>query len=263
MKVLKHGAMYAFLVIASIISIFPIYYALCLASGGNVDLQVGPMLPGLKLLENISYILFETKFKEPFLYTLGYCLMQTILTMCVCVLAGYGFEIYHDKRKDSFFNVILWVYMIPFASLVVPTFIIFSDVSMVNTTAAIILPFIASPLIIMIFRQQSRDFPKEVMEAARLDGVREPFLFLYIYLPNMKSTLACGIVISFLNAWNSYQWPRIIMTHETKIPMMVYLTHMGHGDNMTLVLMSMFPSMIVFFFFQKYFVQGMGCTVER
>lgn len=73
------------------------------------------MLPGLKLLEIISYILFETKFKEPFLYTLGYCLMQTVLTMFVCVLAGYGFEIYHDKRKDSFFNVILWVYMIPFA----------------------------------------------------------------------------------------------------------------------------------------------------
>ena len=263
MNRLKRGGVYFFLIIASVISIFPIYYALCLASGGNVDLQAGAMVPGLKLWENISYILFETNFKEPFFYTLGYCLLQTFLTMCVCVLAGYGFEIYHDRGKDNFFRVILWIYMIPFATLVVPTFIIFSDVHMINTTAAMMLPFIASPLVIMIFRQQSREFPKEVMEAARLDGVHEPFLFLYIYLPNMKSTLACGIVISFLNAWNSYQWPRIIMTHETKVPMMVYLTHMGHGDNMTLVLMSMLPSLIVFFVFQKFFVQGMGCTVER
>ena len=77
MNRLKRGGVYFFLIIASVISIFPIYYALCLASGGNVDLQAGAMVPGVKLWENISYILFETNFKEPFFYTLCYCLLQT------------------------------------------------------------------------------------------------------------------------------------------------------------------------------------------
>lgn len=262
MKILKTVSKYIFLTFMSLCSVFPIYYAICKASGGNVDMQKGAMLPGLKLWEHVSYILFETDFYASFSYTLVYTIIQTILTISICTLAGYGFEIYHDKAKDRFFKIILWIYLVPFTTLVVPTFVIFKDLHLINTTSAIILPFIASPLIIMIFRQQSRTFPREVMEAAKLDGLREPFLFLFFYLPNMKATLACGIVISFLHAWNSYQWPSIIMTHETKIPMTVYLTHSDNGNHMTLVLLSMLPSMLIFFLFQKFFVQGMGSTVE-
>ena len=262
MKIIKSISRYSFLTLMSICSVFPIYYAICKASGGNVDMQRGAMLPGFKLWEHISYILFETDFYASFFYTFGYTLIQTIITIAVCTLAGYGFELYHDNGKDRFFKIILWIYLVPFTTLVVPTFVIFRDLHLINTTTAIIAPFIASPLIIMIFRQQSRTFPFEIMEAAKLEGLREPFLFLFIYLPNMKATLACGIVISFLHAWNSYQWPSIVMTHETKIPMTVYLTHSGNGDHMTLVLLSMLPSMLVFFLFQKFFVHGMGSTVE-
>jgi len=262
MKKLKTISKYIFVTFMSICSVFPIYYAFCKASGGNVDMQKGAMLPGVKLWEHISYILFETDFNAAFFYTLRYSLIQTLLTIIICTLAGYAFELYHDKEKDRYFKVILWIYMVPFTTLVVPMFVIFKDFQMINTTPAIILPFIASPLIIMIFKQQSKSFPLEIMEAAKLDGLQEPFLFLLMYLPNMKATLACGIVISFLHAWNSYQWPRIIMTHETQIPMTVYLTRTENGDHMTLVLLSMLPSMLVFFLFQKFFVKGMGCTVE-
>jgi len=102
----------------------------------------------------------------------------------------------------------------------------------------------------------------EVIEAARMDGLREPLIFLFMYLPNMKATISCGVIIAFLHAWNSYQWPSIIMLNDSSIPMTVYLT-LGHkGDRMTLVLLSMLPSMLVFFVLQKYFVKGMGSTVE-
>ena len=192
-----------------------------------------------------------------FSYTLRYTLVQTFLTLCVCALAGYGFEIYHDKYKDMFFQVILWTFMVPFTVFMVPLFTIFSAFHMVNTTTAMLLPFIASPLIIMIFRQQSRSFPKELIEAAKMDGLREPFIFLRIYLPNMKPTLACGVIVAFLNAWNSYQWPSIIMIHEKKIPMTTYLDLMGKGDFMTIVFLSMIPTLTVFFSLQKYFVKGL------
>lgn len=262
MKLLKRTATYIFLTIFSIWSVLPIYYAICKASGGNVDMQKGLMLPGFELWDNILHIVRETPFLSSFLYTLGYTSVQTILTLFVCALAGYGFEIYHDKLKDHFFKTILWIYMIPFTTLVVPTFVIFKGFHLINTTAGIILPFIASPLIIMIFRQQSRSFPMEVIEAARMDGLREPLIFLYMYLPNMKATLACGIIIAFLHAWNSYQWPSIIMMYEDSVPMTVYLTLGGKGNHMTLVLLSMLPSMVVFFVLQKYFVKGIGSAVE-
>ena len=224
MKYIKQIGTYLFLIIFSLFSILPIYYAVCKASGGNVDMLKGAMLPGLQLDENLFYILFQTPFITSFLYTLMYTSIQTFFTLLVCALAGYGFELYHDKLKDSFFKIILWIYMIPFTTLVVPTFVIFKDFHLINTTTGIIMPFIASPLIIMVFRQQSRNFPIEIVEASRMDGLKEPFIFIKMYLPNMKSTLACGVIIAFLHAWNSYQWPSIIMMNENNIPMTVYLT---------------------------------------
>ena len=262
MKKLKLGVQYFILILFSIFSVFPLYYALCKASSGNTDITKGILLPGVELWNHISYILFQTSFLSSFLYTLSYTLLQTFLTLCICSLAGYAFEFYHDKGKDGFFKAVLVTYMLPFTSLVVPLFIMFSDTKLINTTIAMITPFIASPLIIMLFRQQSRNFPMELVEAARLDGLQEPFIFLRLYIPNMIPTFICGIVITFLNAWNSYQWPRIIMIHKEKIPMTVYLTLGKKGDTMTLVLLSMLPTLILFFMLQKYFVKGMQGAVK-
>ncbi|MBO5303973.1 MAG: carbohydrate ABC transporter permease [Lachnospiraceae bacterium] len=261
-KKIKTAGTYIFLSITSLCFLLPLYYVFCLASGGSIDPREGLPHPGLDLWKNISFILFKTDFMHSFLYTLSYTLVQTFLTLVVCALAGYGFEIYNDRHKDKFFKVILWTYMVPFTTFVVPMFMIFGDLGMVNTTTAMILPFIASPLIIMVFRQQSRAFPKELIEAARMDGLREPFIFLRVYVPNMKPTFACGVIIAFLNGWNSYQWPRIIMQNDEVMAMTVYLTHQGHGNTMTLILMSMIPTLIVFFAFQKYFVEGMKGALQ-
>ena len=262
MKKIKNAVQYFLLIVFSIFSVFPLYYAFCRASGGNTDITKGMILPGTEFWNHISYILFETNFLSSFLYTLSYTLLQTFLTLCICSLAGYAFEFYHNTGKDAFFKAVLVTYMLPFTSLVVPLFIMFSEVKLINTTFAMITPFIASPLIIMLFRQQSRAFPMELVEAARLDGLHEPFIFLKLYIPNMIPTFICGIVISFLNAWNSYQWPRIIMIHKEKIPMTVYLTLGKTGDTMTLVLLSMLPTLILFFALQKYFVKGMQGAVK-
>ncbi len=257
MKKISLVIQYIILLLASVFFVFPLYYAFCKASGGRTDFSMGLPIPGTELWNNISHILFETKFLSSFFYTLKYTSIQTLLTLCVCSLAGYGFELYHDKSKDMFFQIILWTFMVPFTVFIVPLFVIFSSVHMINTTSAMILPFIASPLIIMIFRQQSRSFPKELVEAAKMDGLHEPYIFLRIYLPNMKPTIACGIIVAFLNAWNSYQWPGIVMIHEEKIPMTTYLDLMGKGDFMTIVLLSMLPTLFVFFSLQKYFIKGL------
>jgi len=262
MQKFKTAVQYFILIIFSIFSVFPLYYAFCRASGGNTDITKGMIIPGTALWNHISYILFETNFMSSFLYTLRYTALQTFLTLCICSLAGYAFELYHDKGKDYFFKAVLVTYMLPFTSLIVPLFIMFSNTGLINTTGAMITPFIASPLIIMLFRQQSRNFPIELVEAARLDGLQEPFIFLRLYIPNMIPTLICGTVITFLNAWNSYQWPRIIMIHKEKIPMTVYLTLGKKGDTMTLVLLSMLPTILLFFALQKYFIKGMQDAVK-
>lgn len=261
-RIASHIAKYAILIISSICFVLPLYIMFCIASGGNTDINAGPILPGGDLWRNIRHILFETGFMQSFLFTLKYTVVQTILTVLICGLAGFGFEVYHDKHKDKLFKVVLFAMMISITPLMVPLFKMYTAMHLIDTMWGIMAPFLASPLIIMIFRQNARNFPYDLVEAARLDGLKEPGIFFRIFLPCMRSTVSCGIIIAFLNAWNSYQWPRVIMYDESKIPMTVYLTLGMKGDNMTLVMLSMIPSMAVFFIFQKFFVEGMNGAVK-
>lgn len=253
---------YIILIFVSFLFVFPLYFVLCKASGGNTAINEGLILPGNELWNNILFILNETEFLPNFVYTLGYTTTQTFVTLCICALAGYGFEIYHDKIKDAVFQIILLTLMVPFTALIVPLFIMFSEVHLQNTTIAMVMPFLASPLIIMMFRQHSRSFPHELIEAARIDGLSDFFIFLFLYVPNMKATFACGAIIAFLNAWNSYQWPRVIMIAQEYVPMTVYLTMGDTGNRMTLILLSMLPTFIVFFTLQKFFVKGMQGALQ-
>ena len=101
-----------------------------------------------------------------------------------------------------------------------------------------------------------------LLYTSRLDGVSELGIFFRIYLPCMKSTFSCGTIIAFSNAWNSYQWAHLIMYDDQKIPMTVFLTLGLKGNSMTLVLLSMVPSLVVFFIFQKFFVEGMNGALK-
>ena len=103
---------------------------------------------------------------------------------------------------------------IPFAALMVPLFIMMSKLKLINTFAAVILPDIASIFIIFYFRQATKAFPAELRDAARIDGLKEWQIFLYVYLPVMRSTYAAAIIIVFMANWNNYLWPLIVLQTE-------------------------------------------------
>ena len=136
------------------------------------------------------------------------------LTLAVSSLAGYGFEIFKSRFRERIFGFLLLMLSIPFAALMVPLFIMMSSLKLINTFAAVILPGIASVFIIFYFRQATKAFPAELRDAARIDGLKEWQIFLYVYLPVMRSTYAAAIIIVFMANWNNYLWPLIILQTE-------------------------------------------------
>ena len=90
---------YLILCIASVCFLLPFYLMICSASDGNISLSEGPIIPGTDLWENICYILFHTEFLKSLGFTLRYAIIQTLLTLLICGLAGFAFEIYHDREK--------------------------------------------------------------------------------------------------------------------------------------------------------------------
>ena len=121
---------------------------------------------------------------------------------------------------------------------------------------------------IMMFRQNSRNFPVAIMESARIDGLNEFQIFVSMYVPIMKSTYAAATVVTFMNAWNSYMWPKVVMTDNRAqtMPMLIANLASGYTTDYGMLMMGVLfcsvPTMLIFFFLQKSFAEGLTGAVK-
>lgn len=259
---------YTFLVITTFLSIFPLAWMLIASTNKSVDIVGGKLTIGTNLMENMNNLLKAQEVGRFFINSMKYALITTFLSLLICSLAGYAFEIFKDKYKDFIFIIILMTMMLPFVSLMVPLFQMFSKASLLNNTLGFVLPSIATPLLIMMFRQTAKSFPISIVEAARIDGLNELQIFFFMFIPTMKSSYAAAMTITFMASWNNYLWPKVIMTKSTSqtMPMMIsnlisgYVT--DYGMLMLAVLLTTLPTAIVFFFLQKSFAAGIAGAVK-
>ena len=156
-------------------------------------------------------------------------ILITIISLLVCSIAGYGFEIYHDKGKDTLMSILLLSMMLPFVALMIPLFKMFSTMGLVNSWIALVLPSISTPFMIMLFRQASRSFPIDIIEASRLEGMSEIAIFFRMYVPIMKSTYGAAMTVTFMNAWNNYLWPKVILQDNASITMPMLVANLKSG----------------------------------
>lgn len=260
--------MYLFLCIVSFISVFPLYWMLSAATNKSVDVIAGRLIPGTYLIENFKNLIAAQNVGAALTNSFKYAFILTLISMVVCSLAGFGFEIYHDKGKDAVMSIILLAMMVPFVATLIPLFQMISKLGWLNSTIGFILPSISTPFLIMMFRQSARSFPHDIMEAARIDGLSEIRIFFQMFIPTMRSTYAAAMTITFMNAWNSYLWPKVIMTDSKSqtMPMVVanliqgYVT--DYGMLMLAVLICTLPTAIVFFCLQKSFAEGITGAVK-
>ena len=165
-------------------------------------------------------------------------------------------------------SVLLLAMMLPFVALMIPLFKMFSAWGMVNTWMALMLPSISTPFMIMLFRQAARSFPSDIIDAARLEGLSETGIFFRMYIPTMKSTYGAAMTVTFMNAWNNYLWPKIILQKNESItmPMLVANLKSGYSVDYGMLMMGVLfcsiPTMIVFFVLQKQFAEGITGSVK-
>ena len=259
---------YIFLTIVSLISVFPLYWMITAATNTSVEVARGKITFGTHAIENFQKLIAQQDLWGALGNSFLYAGVQTIAALFICSLAGYGFELYHDRHKDRVFSVLLLAMMVPQVATMIPLFKMISKMRLLNTVWAFILPAISTPFLIMMFRQNSRNFPVDIMEAARIDGLSEFKIFFKMYMPIMRSTYAAAAVITFMNAWNAYLWPKVVMTDNRAqtMPMLIANVAAGYtidyGVLMMGVLFCSIPTMIIFFVLQKQFAEGITGAVK-
>ena len=260
--------MYAFLILVSFISVFPLYWAFISSCNNTQQILGGRMIPSTHLMENLRNLFAQQDVLNAMKNSFATTILQTVLSLAVSSIAGYGFEIYHDKAKDGVMSVLMLAMMVPFVAVLVPLFQMFSKLGLLNTWVGFFLPSLATPFLIMYFRNSARTFPKDTIEAARIDGLNEFQIFIKMFIPMMKPTYAAAATITFMNAWNSYLWPKVIMqtNNATTMPMLVSNLMGGYvidyGVVMAGVTICSLPTIIIFFCLQKSFTNAVAGAVK-
>jgi len=259
---------YLFLIIVCFVSVFPFYFMAVAATNLSSEILGGKLTFGSHLWENLTNMFTTVKFGKAFWNSLRNTVVTTILSLIVCSMAGYGFQVYRDKAKDRLMAVLMLSMMLPFASLMVPLFKMFSVFHLINTMWGFILPFISTAFLIFFFRQNTKSFPIETVQAARVDGVGEWGIFWRIYMPIMLPTFAAAAIVTFMNSWNNYLWPLIMMQSKDTQTMPLLITGLtagyttDYGMLMLAITLFTLPIIVVFFTCQKYFVSGILGSVK-
>jgi lactose/L-arabinose transport system permease protein len=259
---------YAFLGLAAFLSIFPFFWMVISATNTSIDIIGGKTTFGGAFAANVGKFFTEVDVPLIFWNSAKVAVLATVLTIAVSSLAGYGFEMFKSKARDRIYSLVLLTLMVPFGALMIPLFMMMAKTGLINTHIAIMLPTVASAFIIFYFRQSTKAFPTELRDAAKVDGLKEWQIFLYIYVPVMRSTYAAAFVIVFMTNWNNYLWPLIVLqSNETKTITLVVSSlasayYPDYGVVMIGTILATLPTLFVFFVMQRQFVQGMLGSVK-
>lgn len=270
----KRIFIYIFLVIASITSIFPFIWMIVSATNKSVHVTQGRLLPGSHFMQNLTNLLETVDIVPALMNSAKISIATTVLALLIASLAGYGFEIYKSKAKDIVFNILLLSMMIPFAALMVPLYRMFGSISQtmpaigIDTLTAVVLPTMTTAFLIFFFRQSTKMFPREMIEAGRIDGLSELGIFFRIFMPTMKTTYAAAAIITFMSSWNNYLWPLVVLQSPENQTIPLLISNLGSsyspdfGMIMMAIVIATLPTALVFFLMQKHFVAGMMGSVK-
>lgn len=181
------------------------------------------------------------------------------------VPAAYAFARFEFKGKAAAWGVVMASFMIPGQITFITTYFMFADMGILNTLWPQILPFGANAFAIFLLRQNFKQIPTELLEAARLDGAGEWKIIMKVMIPMSMSSLIAAALFSFIGHWNAYFWP-LVMTQDDKLRpitiMVERIKDLEQGMNYTNIMAGTtiitLPILILFLFFSKRIIQAMA-----
>lgn len=227
------------------------------------------LIPSPVTFRSFKYIFENTDF---FTYLKNSCIITSINiigTLISTTLVAYGFAKYNARLKGLWFTLMMSTMMIPYFVTIIPQYNLYAKLNLINTIVPLTLPNIlaGSGFSVFLLNQFFKDFPKEIEEAARIDGCSELGILFRVVIPNAKTILFVVAIFMFVWTWNDYFGPAIYLSDQTKYTLPIGLTFLNssisgyqdaldQGPVMAMALLSVLPIIILYVCFQKYFVKG-------
>ncbi|WP_187377753.1 carbohydrate ABC transporter permease [Paenibacillus senegalimassiliensis] len=262
------GVVILVLAVAAGIMLVPYAWMVLSSLKSNMEIVAGTggLIPREPSLEGYRTVFRDAPFVTWLFNSLGTSIVITVATLFTSALTGYIFAKHQFRGKKLLFILILATMMIPFQVIMIPTYLITAELGLINNLMAIVLPCLVSSYGVFLAKQFIEEIPQELLEAARMDGAGEFKLMLRIVTPLILPMLSALGIFTFMNSWNNYLWPLIVLNDESKmtVPLaLVYFngTHMvNYNVVMSAAVLITLPVIVVFLIFQKQFIKGLTMT---
>ncbi|MFC8359795.1 carbohydrate ABC transporter permease [Streptomyces griseorubiginosus] len=267
--VLGNTGLYIAVSVAALLFLIPFYliFRNALSTDPEITGENWKLLPSFQW-GNISELFNDptVEFGRSMVNSLVVAVSSTLGTLLVCSLAGYGLARIPYKHANKVFYAVLATLMVPTAVTFVPSFVLVSSLGWVDTYRGLIIPGLFSGFTCFLFRQYFLGFPKELEEAARVDGLGYWGAYWRIVVPNSLNFFAAIATITFIGAWNSFLWPLVMGQDPSSWTVQIALSSFMTNQtvNFHLIFMaaaiSILPLIFVFLFLQRWLVQGIAQT---
>ena len=206
-------------------------------------------------LNGVSFLVF---IKNSLIVTI----VSLFPSLFLALTAGYGFAKFDFPFKNVMFFMLLGLLMVPMETISIPLYLVVARAGLVDTYLGIMLPFMISAFGMFMIKQAIETIPNDYIEAARVDGCGEFWIFFNVVLPMIKSTVTTLIVIKFLWTWNEYFWPYLVVNSENMKPVTMGLAKFSndlfqeYGPLTAGVTLSVLPTLILFVIARRFIVQS-------
>ena len=250
---------YAVAVLLALIALVPFFWMISTSLKSRGALMSIPIewIPAEPTLDAYTTVFERFPFFQTILNSLFISVSYTVITLFSASLAAYAFTKIRFKGSGFLLGVYLATMMIPTQVTMIPLFVVMNQMGLINHYASVILPSVFKPFAVFMLVQQMRTIPGDYMDAARIDGASVFGIYRNVILPLCVPTLATLAITTFMESWNDYLWPLLMLTDRSKMTLPIALSTLNgqYGTEYNVLmagsLISMIPIILIYILAQK------------
>ncbi|MER7797398.1 carbohydrate ABC transporter permease [Microbacterium sp. NPDC096154] len=245
----------------ALFSVFPVYWMIATALRRPEDALSQSPVPWPVSLENVAYVWRAIPIDAMLVNTFGMAAVLAGAQLLIAVLAAYAFAMWSFPGSALLQFLFVGSWLVPFQVTMIPNYLLVSQLGLLGTVGGVVIPQLSGAFAVLLMMQHMRAFPRELIDAAHMDGRSSWATLWTIVIPNMKPALAALGIMGFISAWNEYLWPSLVMRQSDaliQVGVRAFLGAEGNnwGATMAAAGMATVPVLLIYIFLQRYVVDA-------
>jgi ABC-type glycerol-3-phosphate transport system permease component len=245
------------LVLLSLLSAFPVYWMIASSLRAPNDIFSNALIPAAPSLDNYAYVWSAIPMARMLVNTLVVALLTTLAQGLTAILAAYALTRWRFAGQGFIMAALALTWLVPFQVTMIPNYVLVSQLGWLDTLTALLVPHVASAFAVLLLFQSFNAFPKDLIDAARIDGASDAAILWRVVVPPNLSALATLGILLFIGAWNDYLWPLLVTRHAengvVQIGLQMFLTQEGNqwGPLMAAATLASLPVLLLYAVLQR------------